>query len=167
VKDHRCLTDEKFVAVTFDDGYADNLQVALPILERFQVPFCVYVTKQFIEQGHKCYTFLDQLQLLSLSHHPLCSIGCHTCSHPHLASLSVQEQKEEIAVCRDWLQQLIGTEVWHLAYPYGSYNADTLLLSDELGFRTAVAAWGGGLRKGVAYPLMAIPRCLVTENAVE
>jgi len=35
--------DERFCAFTFDDGYADNLTDALPLMERFAAPFTVYV----------------------------------------------------------------------------------------------------------------------------
>jgi len=35
---------DKFCVLSFDDGYADNLTRALPILERFEAPFTVYVT---------------------------------------------------------------------------------------------------------------------------
>jgi peptidoglycan/xylan/chitin deacetylase (PgdA/CDA1 family) len=34
---------KRFCAFTFDDGYADNLTHALPVMERFNAPFTVYV----------------------------------------------------------------------------------------------------------------------------
>lgn len=37
----------RFAAVTFDDGYRDNRDIALPIFRRYGVPFTVFVTSQF------------------------------------------------------------------------------------------------------------------------
>lgn len=45
------------VVVTFDDGFADNLQMALPILEEFNVPAMVYVTSGFVQRQRKPFEY--------------------------------------------------------------------------------------------------------------
>jgi peptidoglycan/xylan/chitin deacetylase (PgdA/CDA1 family) len=40
----------QFVCFTFDDGYRDNLTVALPIFKKYNKPFTVYVTTTFLER---------------------------------------------------------------------------------------------------------------------
>jgi peptidoglycan/xylan/chitin deacetylase (PgdA/CDA1 family) len=39
---------EKFCVITFDDGFADNLVHALPIMERYKAPFTVYVANGMV-----------------------------------------------------------------------------------------------------------------------
>lgn len=41
----------KAVCVTFDDGYADNLLVAMPILERLGIPVTIFVATGFLDGG--------------------------------------------------------------------------------------------------------------------
>src|SRR5439155_6782056 len=40
----------RFVCVTFDDGYRDTLNVAHPILKKYDVPFAVYVATSFADR---------------------------------------------------------------------------------------------------------------------
>lgn len=44
-------TKKRFVVLTFDDGYADNLTCALPVFEKHRAPMTVYVTTDMV-RGH-------------------------------------------------------------------------------------------------------------------
>src|SRR5262245_15170179 len=48
---------ERMVAFTFDDGFADNLTLALPVMERFGAPFTVFVTTGFIARQIDAWWF--------------------------------------------------------------------------------------------------------------
>lgn len=130
----------KSVCVTFDDGYRDNLTDALPILERFQVPAMVYVATDFVgRHTNKAGARICSLnELRELAAHPLISIGGHTKSHPKLSTLSVPEQREEIAGGKRQLEDWLGIAVEHFAYPYGDLSQETRELVEQLGFRSAV-----------------------------
>ena len=47
----------RFVAITLDDGYRDNVEHAMPVFERHEVPFTVYVTKAFSEHSDCLWWF--------------------------------------------------------------------------------------------------------------
>ena len=42
----------KFVCFTFDDGYRDNLTLALPLFKKYNKPFTVYITTAFLERRY-------------------------------------------------------------------------------------------------------------------
>lgn len=46
----KCLPP-RAVAITFDDGYADNFEIALPILNDFQMPATFFIASGFIDHG--------------------------------------------------------------------------------------------------------------------
>lgn len=51
------------VVVTFDDGYADNLEIAAPLLEEFDVPATVFVTPRFENAGEFWWDELERVAL--------------------------------------------------------------------------------------------------------
>lgn len=95
---------------------------------------------------------LSEPHILELANSGLCTIGCHTMSHPRLSNLTKEDQYEEIAISKQKLETLIGREVKHFAFPYGDFNGGTQTVLMETGFESAVRTWGGKVRRG-AKPL--------------
>lgn len=61
----RSTNRERFLAVTFDDGYRDNLTHAAPILRDFNVPATVFVTTGFLVGDREFWW--DELERILLS----------------------------------------------------------------------------------------------------
>lgn len=142
----------RFACFTFDDGYLDTYTIAFPTLVALNVPFCVYMTKDFYRGTSKpiwdpSAQMMDVGQLREMSRSPWCTIGVHTCSHPRLSTLDMNAQRQEIAGCKADLEDLLGREISHMAYPHGDYNQDTVKLVAELGFVTAVTTSGRHVRR--------------------
>ena len=162
---------KKFVAVTLDDGYENNYDIAYPIFKKYQVPFCIYICRGMVtgerkEDNIEHYKMLSIDQLCALDKDPLCTIGGHTTSHIRLTSLSKEQQTQEIFGCKLWLENMLGHTVLDYAYPYGDYNSDTLVVLKDMGIERAVASWGGVVRKNSSNNVLVIPRLLITEDTI-
>jgi len=158
---------KKFVAITLDDGYRDNFEVAYPIFKKFNIPFCIYLLQNEVSGDVRgIYPMLTQKQIVELSRDPLCTFGCHTYSHPSLGILSKEKQYQEIVRCKEWLEKMLGKDVVDFSYPYGSYNQDTIDIIRGVGILQCPKAWGGDVRRG-KHNAFEIPRKLVTENLID
>lgn len=201
------------VCVTFDDGYLNNLTVAQPILQKYQIPATVYVATAFSNGENMWndrlqYLFADesrsQLQLddeiiqladiaqrrnsaqqwlKRLKYLPVTerrnkiahfyqqndaaeqpalmmtpmqikqlaasgvTIGAHTVDHPILKTQDADEQRRQIIESKQQLEQLLGMEVKHFAYPNGvegiDFDETAVEIVRQSGFQSAVITnWG-------------------------
>jgi peptidoglycan/xylan/chitin deacetylase (PgdA/CDA1 family) len=75
------------------------------------------------------------------------TIGAHTASHAPLESLSLDDQRCELEMCRDALTEWTGVRIDALAYPWGKRGADytreSVDLARDAGFRTAFSTHVG------------------------
>ncbi len=79
-------------------------------------------------------------------------IGGHTLSHPNLAHVSREEAWTEIVGCKQRLEEVTGEPIRHFSYPHPALNPQwspqTLQLTREAGFKSAVLTTRGAVRRG-------------------
>jgi peptidoglycan/xylan/chitin deacetylase (PgdA/CDA1 family) len=139
------ILSAKSVLITFDDGLEDIYLNAIPILKKHTVPAIFFIVtglvgKKYIKPEFNCMTW-DQIK--EISKNTLFEIGCHTLSHPHLDTLSFQEQNSEIFGSKKILEDNLGKKIRSFAAPYGCYNAATLNIIKEIGIKYAFSVEQG------------------------
>jgi len=122
----RC--DRPTVTVTFDDGYAENSEFALPLLIERRIPVVYFVTVNNIVTGKPfehdvrngtplaVNTVADLRELADLG----IEIGLHARDHVDFSKLTcAAEVDQQIVVAKDELEQLLGRSVRYFAFPFG------------------------------------------------
>jgi peptidoglycan/xylan/chitin deacetylase (PgdA/CDA1 family) len=83
-------------------------------------------------QGYHC---MSGMQLKQMADNKLFEVGVHTVHHPALADHKKEVQEKELNENIKWLEDITRRRMSYCAYPYGSYNKDTLCIMKESGFR--------------------------------
>lgn len=127
-----CNTDhEHAVAITFDDGFQNFADVALPVLREHGATATVFVATDHVA-GSNAWSggdapniprlpLMDWDTLARISQYGI-SIGSHTRTHPDLKRIAPEQLHGELVGAAEIIAQRLGLRPRTLAYPYGSYN---------------------------------------------
>lgn len=156
----------KVAVITFDDGYLDTLESALPILKRHDFTATCYAVSTFAEG----YNYWDAANL-GVSK-PLMSagqlkqwadsgmeLGAHSRTHPFMTKCTDEELQAETAGCKQDLERLVGAPVTQFCYPSGDYDERVARAVKAAGFIASTTTRRG--RATAGGDLFSLPRVLV------
>jgi peptidoglycan/xylan/chitin deacetylase (PgdA/CDA1 family) len=158
---------ERSVVLTFDDGYADFHQHALPRLDSRGLTATVFVTTGWLDDagdqaaGEPLDRMLSWSQVREVAEAGI-EIGAHSHSHPQLDQISGPALREELHHSKALLENGIGGPVHSLAYPFGYSSPRVRTEVASSGYRYAAAV--GNSLGGRRPDRLALPRLTVRRS---
>jgi peptidoglycan/xylan/chitin deacetylase (PgdA/CDA1 family) len=127
-----------FAAITFDDGFENFIEEALPELRSRNIPVTIFIIvqalgKEFGSKGHfEKVMSVDQMRELPQD---LVTIGSHTLTHPFLPGATHQDAHREIAESRVELERLLGRTVSMFSFPFGGFKEEHVEMCRAAGYQ--------------------------------
>ena len=144
------------VAITFDDGFANILKNAHPLLLEFGFPYTIFVNPDTVGSG-KAHISWPELKTMSQQG---ALIANHYLDHRHMLQGSEKADwlkitRQNILAAEAAIEEKIGFSPGYLAYPFGEYNAELADLVNEMGL-IGFAQHSGGV--GLHTDFTQVPR---------
>jgi len=120
------------IVVTFDDGHISNVELALPVLLKWNIRAYFFVTTNFI--GSRAH-FCDWDDLAKLRESGMI-VGSHGVTHRFFDDMTEKDMQYELEQSKVSIESQLDCVADSLSYPGGRYNYSTLRRSKALGFTT-------------------------------
>ncbi|NQW85482.1 MAG: polysaccharide deacetylase family protein [Alcaligenaceae bacterium] len=153
----------KVFGITFDDGFRNVFQNALPVMLKYNFTSTNYLVANLFSQTNLWDKDkgVPRAELMSLAEMREWAqagqeIGSHTLDHVHLLELSLAQAREQLVGSRQKLVEALGADVTAFCYPYGDFNVALQQLAQEAGYTSATTTERGLAR--MADDMFAIPR---------
>jgi peptidoglycan/xylan/chitin deacetylase (PgdA/CDA1 family) len=155
------------VGLTFDDGYEDFLDAALPVLEKLGFSATVFVVAGMLgeentwEHGGETRVRLRLAgadAVREISERGM-EVGSHTVTHPRLSGLDEETLVHEVSYSRQMLAGLAGTPIDGFCYPYGDLDSPAVRAAREAGYAYAV-----GTKRSISFGVYDWPRVYAGEK---
>lgn len=130
------------VAITFDDGYRDVLEHALPVLRRLRLPATFFVPTRWIGDASRwdrvALELMTDDELVELARSGF-AVESHGHAHIDYARSEPRAVEADVRASVERLSALLGRPPRYLAYPYGRATPEAAAEATRLGLRGAFA----------------------------
>jgi peptidoglycan/xylan/chitin deacetylase (PgdA/CDA1 family) len=141
----------RVVALTFDDGYADNATSAWPVLRRYGYPATLFFVTGLAGQHNDWDVKRGRHRLPLLTWDEVRELDAtgfraqsHSVTHPDLRELPPEEMAAEIGNSRDHMGSELSPSATRLfAYPYGGRSQSVIAAARAAGYDAAFSARPG------------------------
>ncbi len=147
----------KRVAITFDDGYRDNLVHALPVLKKHGAKMTLYLVadrsvcpdwpaqRKAARAGSDLSSEerLSDAEVKELVASGLVELGSHTITHMDLTRVTGEEKEREVKGSRTMIEALCGQPVRTFCYPFGLFSDGDPGRLREMGYEAALTVEQG------------------------
>lgn len=147
---HRSWRAARLVGLTFDDGYADFAEHALPVLLRYGFTATVFALAGRLGGENSWDPDGPRRQLMTASMLRSAAeagmeVGSHGLLHVSLPEASDTELADEVRLSRSQLREVTGQSVDGFAYPFGHVNVRVARAVRAAGYDYACAIWKSDL----------------------
>jgi peptidoglycan/xylan/chitin deacetylase (PgdA/CDA1 family) len=165
--------DGRIAVITLDDGYVDNLEFAMPVLQRYGFTATCYVVSSLVGQ----YNVWDADRLgvrkpmmtgdqLRAWHDGGMEVGAHTRTHVRLSQCTEQQQRDEVHGSKAELEDRLGIRIGQFCYPYGDHDDRAVDAVRNAGFDAATTTHRGRAEAKPSIDVMRLPRIQVARHHV-
>ena len=159
----------RVVVITLDDGYVDNLDAALPVLQQFGFSATAYMVSGSIGRfnGWDAERLGIRKPLMSVAemrrwHAAGMEIGAHSATHPRLTACTDRQLHDEVYGCKVDLEDRLGAAVTQFCYPYGDVDDRVAAATRDAGYAAATTTYRGRAVAGA--DLWRLPRVQVARH---
>ncbi len=143
---------QKSIMITFDDGYLNNLENALPILEQYKTKATIFLLADANQRSNSWdqgqvpeSALMNAEQRKRLAAHPLIEIGSHGFHHKKMSEMSNDQIKQELVESKKSLEQEFTKPIMAYAFTYGILPDQPDHRASDAGYQFAVNTDQGGL----------------------
>lgn len=134
---------KKPIMITVDDGWRSNIDIMLPILERYSFGCTIFITTGLNAWIYKKFQGLDRglaAEEVRDLHHRGVQLGSHTVTHPYLIEMGDEEIRREFIDSKKALEDWTEAPCRYLSIPGNFYNRRIAGIARECGYEAVFTA---------------------------